>query len=112
MSFAFTGLLNLGFALPYLIIDNQRAQTNKIDKWFSSTLGHLSYFTFSQKRRNFWLPVIQKVVLALSDQQLLTGLAILIASLCQLCSISVYHFAVVGDLAWFSSNVHITTLGI
>lgn len=113
MSFAVTGLLNIGFAFAYLVIDNQwNHQASRIDKLVSSILGRPNDFTVPQKRRNFWLPVIQKVVLALSDQQLLTGLAILIAGLCQICSISVYHFSVVGDLAWVSSGVHFTTLGI
>lgn len=113
VSFAVTGLLNLGLAFAYLVIDNKwNAQASRIDKWVSSTLGRRNYSTVTQKKRNFWLRVIQKVVLALSDQQLLTGLAILIAGLCQLCSISVYHFSVVSDLAWFSSSVHFTTLGI
>lgn len=110
VSFVVTSLLTLGFALAYIILDNQRnARVNRIDGWCSK---HLIYLTVAQKRRDFWLPVIEKVVLGLSDQQLLTGLAILIAGLCKLCSISVYHFAVVGDLAWFSSNVHVTSLGI
>lgn len=64
----------------------------------------------SDRKRDFWVPVIEKVVLNLSDQQLLTGLAVLIAGFWTHCSISVYHFALVNDLAWFSANVHLTTL--
>ena len=50
------------------------------------------------------------MILNLSDQQLLTGFSILIAGFATHCSISVYHFAIVGDLAWFSANVHLTSL--
>ena len=55
---------------------------------------------------------MEKVVLSLSDQQLIAGLAILTAGLLKHCSISVYHFSIVTDLAWFSSNVHLTTLNV
>lgn len=113
LSFILSALLNLCLALSYLVLDNQRiARINSIDGSFSGVFGRLNWFTVTQEKRNFWLPVIEKAVLSLSDQQLLTGLAILIAGLWNLCSISVRHFTIVSDLAWFSSNVHITTLGI
>lgn len=51
-------------------------------------------------------------MLNLSDQQLLTGLSILIAGFATHCSISAYHFSIVSDLAWFSSNVHLSTLTV
>ena len=54
--------------------------------------------------------MVEKVLLNLSDQQLLTGIAILISGLVKHCSISVYHFSIVSDLAWFSSYVHLTSL--
>ena len=56
--------------------------------------------------------VIEKIILNLSDQLLLTGLAVLIAAFWTHCSISVYHFAISGDLAWFASNVHLITLSV
>lgn len=109
VSFVGTSLLTLVLALAYAILDNQRiAQDNWIDGW---CFKHLN-FIVNKRTRDFWLPVIEKVVLGLSDQQLLMGLAILIAGLSTLCSISDYHFAVVGDLAWFSSGVHFISLGI
>lgn len=52
------------------------------------------------------------MVLNLSDQQLLTGLYILVAGFWTHCWISVYHFSVINDLAFFSSNTHMVTLGI
>lgn len=70
----------------------------------------MGFYTISDSKRNFWIPVIRKLVLSLSDQQLLTGLAALIAGFWTHCSISVYHFALVNDLAWFSASVHCTTL--
>ena len=64
------------------------------------------------RKQEFWARVIEKIILNLSDQLLLTGLAVLIAGFWTRCSISVYHFALVSDLAWFASNVHLTTLAV
>ena len=48
----------------------------------------------------------------MSDTQLVSGIAMLISASKKLRdgSISVYHFNIVTDLAWFSSNTHILTL--
>ena len=69
-------------------------------------------FQIRADKRELWVPVIKKLVLSLSDQQLLTGLAVLIAAFSTHCSISMYHFALVNDLAWFSANVHLITLTV
>ena len=69
-------------------------------------------FQIRADKRELWVPVIKKLVLSLSDQQLLTGLAVLIAAFSTHCTISVYHFALVNDLAWFSANVHLITLTV
>lgn len=59
-------------------------------------------------------PTIQKVVLALSDQQLVTSSTLLIIGYSQRCSISEYHFEIITDLAWltfstFSGSLLVTT---
>ena len=72
----------------------------------------LGFFKIANSKRDFWVPVVQKLVLSLSDQQLLTGLAVLIAGFWTHCSISVYHFALIDDLAWFSAIVHLITLSV
>lgn len=59
-----------------------------------------------------WRLVLQKVLLALSDGHLLTGLAILIAGFSQACTITIYHYHCVVYLAWTSSSVHLVTLTI
>ena len=64
------------------------------------------------KRQRIAARVIEKVILYLSDQMLLTGLAVVIAGFWAHCSISVYHFAISSDLAWFASNVHLATLSV
>ena len=53
---------------------------------------------------------VTQFVLALSDQQLVTGLAILIAGLSNLRRITGYELAIVISLSWFSSTTHLTTL--
>ncbi|KAH6631316.1 hypothetical protein F5144DRAFT_570665 [Chaetomium tenue] len=51
-------------------------------------------------------------VMSLADMQLVTGVAMLTAAVIKLQrgSITVYHFSMVTNLAWFSSNVHLLAL--
>ncbi|KAH0840964.1 hypothetical protein FOPE_06436 [Fonsecaea pedrosoi] len=56
--------------------------------------------------------VLTGFILTLSDQQLVTGLAILITGYSQRCEISGYHFVIIANLAWFSSTTHLSTLAI
>ena len=64
----------------------------------------------SGKLRLKWIGILERIILTLSDQQLLLGLAILVSGLIRVCSISVYHFTIVSDLGWFASNTHIMSL--
>lgn len=49
--------------------------------------------------------------MTLSDQQVVTGLAILISGYTQLrCSLSSFHWQITVSLAWFSSVTHLMTL--
>lgn len=49
-------------------------------------------------------------ILSLSDQQLVTGPAMVVAALSQRCNISVYEFNIVSSVAWLSSTTHLSTL--
>lgn len=52
----------------------------------------------------------QPVVL-LSDQQLVTGVAILISGFSQIkCSLSLFHWTIIISLAWFSAVTHMSAL--
>ena len=62
--------------------------------------------------RNKRTEALTRFILALSDQQLVTGLAILIGALGSRCTISSYEFSVVVSLAWFSSMTHLATLNV
>jgi hypothetical protein len=49
-------------------------------------------------------------LLTLSDQQLVTGPAMMVAALSQHCQISAYEFQVVSSVAWMASTTHLSTL--
>lgn len=53
---------------------------------------------------------LERFVLALSDQQIITGLAICIIGYSKHCYMSTYHFFVIIASAWFSSTTHLSTL--
>lgn len=55
---------------------------------------------------------LKKFVLTLSDQQLVTGVAILVAGFANWCTMSVYELNMVVALAWFSSATHLATLDV
>lgn len=52
------------------------------------------------------------MIMAISDQQIITGIALLGAAVRNLPkrSITVYHFDIIMDMAWFSSNTHLLAL--
>lgn len=136
MAFVFTGFVAVCFTFASIILSVQpsedvqssnrlsitdsgeedfqgifdRKSASIIDDWISLKLRRRKFLIRNNDKRKFWLPVSGQVLLSLSDQQLLTGLAVLIAGFINHCSISVYHVNIVSELAWFSSSVHITTL--
>ncbi|KAI9369221.1 hypothetical protein BJX61DRAFT_545802 [Aspergillus egyptiacus] len=58
-----------------------------------------------------WDEPLRRVVLAMSDQQLVTGIAILIGGYSQLhCALSLYHWQIITTLTWFSTTTHLASL--
>ncbi|KAG4442274.1 hypothetical protein IFR05_002265 [Cadophora sp. M221] len=59
-----------------------------------------------------WSEALFEIVMQLSDQQLVTGTAMLatIIYLRNQGAISVYHYTMATNLAWFSSNTHLLSL--
>lgn len=53
--------------------------------------------------------LLYKILLSFTDQQLITGLAILIAGYVQTNTITQYHFAIVQNMATLSFTIHDTT---
>jgi hypothetical protein len=66
----------------------------------------------SRNQHSRWRNVIESVMMSLSDQQLVTGFAILIAGYYEMMNsnLSIYHWRIVTYLAWLSSSVHIASL--
>ncbi|CBX95309.1 predicted protein [Plenodomus lingam JN3] len=58
----------------------------------------------------FWSRVLSKNLLAFSDTQLLTGLAIQFTAMLKHCQISVYHFRIVTELAFLTTVTHLLTV--
>jgi hypothetical protein len=66
----------------------------------------------SRNQDSRWRDIIEKVMMSVSDQQLVTGLAILVAGYYEMMNnnLSLYHWQIVVYLAWLSSAVHIASL--
>jgi hypothetical protein len=58
----------------------------------------------------FWSRVLSKNLLAFSDTQLLTGLAIQFTAMLKHCDMTVYHFRVVTELAFLTTITHLLTV--
>ena len=69
-------------------------------------------FRINHDERRIVRSVLEKFVLSLSDQQLVTGIAILSAGWIRHSQEKLYHFAMILDLAWMSSNTHLLTLTV
>jgi hypothetical protein len=95
-------------AVPWLY-DRWMAIKVPIMKQFSKDYVMHNHESLPQEKRS---EALTKFILSLSDQQLVTGLAILIASLSNRCRVSLYEFRVLVSLAWFSSTTHQSTLRV
>ncbi|CZR61590.1 uncharacterized protein PAC_11487 [Phialocephala subalpina] len=68
---------------------------------------HMDPFVDHRRRKS-----LEKIVLTLSDQQLVTGPAMIVAALVQHCQLSCYEFQVVSSVAYLAATTHLTTLTI
>ncbi|KAI4754902.1 hypothetical protein E4T52_16103 [Aureobasidium sp. EXF-3400] len=80
-------------------------------------LGPVDYLVHKIPKRPLisesWQKALDACVLLFSDQQIMTGLAMLIAGFVGLVDrMDVYHFQVVIMLAWMSSSVNLTALTV
>ncbi|TID19051.1 hypothetical protein E6O75_ATG06172 [Venturia nashicola] len=55
---------------------------------------------------------VERFMLVLSDQQLVTGIAVLVASYARFCTISHFSFDVALNLSWLSCTAHLATLTV
>ena len=82
---------------------------NILDEWFLRTMRRMAHFAPSPT----WKKPLGRAVLMFSDQQIVTGIALLASGYSQLPSgLDAYHWQVLVYLAWFSSFTHLTTLTV
>jgi hypothetical protein len=86
--------------------------SNPFDRFFRRKLCLPLQCFVGAARASAWSNMLYGTIMALSDQQLITGIAILSAAIRSLDkrTITVYHFNMVMNMAWFSSNVHLISL--
>ena len=65
----------------------------------------------SKERRDYFFTMLERFVLGLADQQLLTSITILTVGYIKY-DITVFHFSIVGDLAWLSAGTHLTAASV
>ncbi|MCJ1282671.1 hypothetical protein MMC26_001996 [Xylographa opegraphella] len=107
ISFVFTAYFTFILIFVHYVLDcSQEADRNPIDRGITKFLRICIRLDISN-----WGPSIVKGVLMYSDQQLVTGIAILSAGYSQLSGgLPVYYRQFLLQLAWFSSLTHLTTL--
>ena len=115
MAFTLTAALTLLtsiFALYFGLIGDRLPQHER--SWVDKMFRRFIALDLDPLKRSFWSKVMERLILGFSDQQLVTGTALLPAAFIRLPTsngqIRAYHFSVVTDLAWFSANTHLVTL--
>jgi hypothetical protein len=65
---------------------------------------------WTPERKEFWRRVLDRLVLGFSDQQLITGFAMILIGLIKIRTVSSYHFFLVLSLAMLSCSIHMTSV--
>jgi len=98
--------------LGYLLLRPRwkEKRRNKIDEWWTTQICERVQKSVSNAR--IWSECFYRVTIALSDQQLVTGIAILMAAFILRArgNIIAHHFSIVRDMAFFSSIAHTLSL--
>lgn len=103
------GLSHPFFCATYYLLDQENV-SNPVDRLCLQVFLALWGGKGSRLSKK-WTRALQSAVLTFSDQQSITGIAILLSGYSQLtCGLAIYHWQVTVDLAWFSSITHLTTL--
>ena len=107
IGFAATAYSTLLFCVAYYLFDRKHV-SNPVDKRCIDRF----YRLINQSRpTEKWAKALEAAVLTYSDQQIITGMAIMISGYSQLRGgLAVYYWQLTVDLAWFSSITHLTTL--
>jgi hypothetical protein len=116
VAFGITALLTLLSTVVFLILDRSVINKDKydsfnpIDKVLRQYVCRPVQAFIGADRCKLVADALYDVVESLSDTQLVTGNAVLIAAVKKLQfdgTITLYHFSIASDLAWFSSNTHL-----
>ncbi|KAF2108695.1 hypothetical protein BDV96DRAFT_670714 [Lophiotrema nucula] len=103
VSFFSTTCLAVFLATVILFLDRLSTLVDRARSVRRFNLRHL-------ERKSFWISGLSKILLGLNDSQLFTGTAVQIVAIIQHCTISVYHFRIVTELAFLSTVTHLITL--
>ena len=109
IGFSASAWFTLGFCIAYSLINDEDASNSVdimfLDKWPTRWRCN------SHATSKAWSEALQGAVLAFSDLQVITGIAVLISAYSQIsCGLQYYHWQIAVDLAFFSSITHLTTL--
>ena len=110
IGFTASAYLTLLLVLIHYVMGCVREQDlNVLDERFLRTIRRMARFAPSPE----WKEPLGKAVLMFSDQQIVTGIALLASGYSQLPSgLDAYHWQMVVYLAWFSSFTHLMTLTV
>lgn len=88
--------------------------SGRIPQSYLNQIDTICFKAHSNRCHEDWTKTMEKVVLIFSDQQLVTGLAILLAGFSEAYSndLDVLHWQILVYLAWTSSAVHLVTLSM
>ena len=110
-----TAYLTFILVLLYYFLGYVEAKDlNHIDRELLAFCTRKKFDPSSTSSLKTWKPAIEKIIMTFSDQQIITGLAILASGYSQLScgGVDTYHWQIMVFLAWFSSLTHLTTLTI
>ena len=119
LSFIITAFATLSTVAFAYVSDSLPEKTiNSVDRTFQNQLGaawepvrrtlRLRHSILGEKANR--VKALQRFILTLSDQQLVTGYAIIVAAFAQKCTIKSWDFNLSNILAWYSALTHIITL--
>ncbi|MCJ1269899.1 hypothetical protein MMC22_009792, partial [Lobaria immixta] len=110
IGFMLSAYVTLLLVIIHYLFNYQDTQ-NPIDRAWIRILTPKAWNSPQGRSSKKWTQALESAVLMYSDTQVLTGIAILLGAYSQLRrGISVYHWQVTVQLAWFSSMTHLTTL--
>ncbi|KAH7356763.1 hypothetical protein BKA65DRAFT_214413 [Rhexocercosporidium sp. MPI-PUGE-AT-0058] len=113
-AFIITASLTLIGTVAYLLFRpaSEFPTLNPINRKLRLVVSRIRQRVIGPRMTTIWSEALFEIVMQLSDQQLVTGTAMLatIIYLRNQGAITVYHFTMATNLAWFSSNTHLLSL--